>query len=186
MDSNKTQMKVKKRNGTRQNRIRLLSRMNRGRLAGPSFLAGLSDALGEPIKSNAFVSLHETDTLLATFRQGYRAATDPRAVCYRKFFPQNEEGLVFRLASCMAERLSNEHGFFLTKLSEDCGAVDVSVSKLLKHAASVIRFDGDSVSALSTDRKEGILIDRNPDDPEQTYEVTVWGGRWPLLALECE
>src|SRR5450631_3454915 len=162
----------------RQKKIQLLSRKNRGRVATPSFLTALSDALGEPIEANALISLPDTDTLLETFRDGYLCATAPGALSYRKFFLPNEEASVFRLAFCLAERLRDEDGFFLTKLSEECGAVHLNVSTLLKHAESVIRFDGDSVSALSKDRQEGLLIDHNPDDPEQAYEVAVWGGRW--------
>lgn len=109
----------------------------------------------------------------------------PGAISYRKFFLLKEEGFVFLLASCLAEKLFNENGFLLTKLSEYCGAVDVNVSTLLKHAESVIRFDGDSVCVLSKHCHEGLMIDHNLDDHEQAYEVAIWGKRWPLKALAC-
>ena len=55
-------------------------------------------------------------------------------------------------------------------------AVGLTSPALLKHTASIIRLDGDSLSALSEDRKQGVLgDDQNPDDPEQAYEVVVWG-----------
>ena len=74
----------------------------------------------------------------------------------------------------------------LTKPSTDCGAVTLDISILLKHTGSLIRFDGDSLSAMSADRTQGLLIDHNPDDYEQTYEAAVWGDRWSLLALACD
>jgi hypothetical protein len=37
------------------------------------------------------------------------------------------------------------------------------------------------VHALSEDRRDGILIDSNPDDPVEAFEIAVWGKRWPHL-----
>ena len=122
---------------------------------------------------------------MESFRLGYQTAIRPGEVCYRRFFQPLEQNLVLGLADCLAEKLSNERGFFITKLSEDCGAVSLGLGALLSHAALIIRLDGDSLSVLSEDRKQGILIDQNTGDPEQAYEVVVWGDRWSLLALAC-
>jgi len=167
----------------RQERIAFLSRLNRGRLQMPSFLSALSRTLGDPIDATALAPLPNSDVLLVTFRNGYQAAQSPWA--YRRFFLRRDESSVFRLAACLAERLS-EDVYFLTKKGANCGAVRVSVAALLKHAKAVISLDGDSVSALSLDGVEGLLIDYNPDDEQQTYEVAVWGDRWPVQALECD
>ena len=171
---------------SRQEKIRLLSRMNRGRAAAPSFLAALSEALGEPVDGSALLPTSETDMLVETFRSGYQSAIKPDAVSYRRFFQAGERSLVVCLADCIAEKLPGERGLFFTKLSQDCGAVSLDLSVLLKHMASIIRLDGDSLSALSEDHKQGILIDHNPDDPKQTYEVVVWGDYWAVLALACD
>ena len=78
-----------------------------------------------------------------------------------------------------------ERGSLFTKLNTDCGAVVLDILILLRHTGSLIRFDGDTLSAISADQTQGLLIDHNPDDSEQTYEVAVWGHRWSLLALGC-
>jgi hypothetical protein len=171
---------------SRQEKIQLLSRINRGRAAAPSFLADLSEALGESVDASVLLPPSDTDTIMESLSAGYQSAIRPGAVSYRRFFLPDERSLVLRLADCLAERLSGERVFFVTKLSKDCGAVSLSISALLKHTASIIRLDGDSLSALSEDRKQGVLIDQNPDDPEQAYEVVVWGDHWPLLALACD
>ena len=171
---------------SRQEKIQLLSRINRGRAAAPSFLAGLSEALGESVDETALLPPSDTDAIMESFRVGYQTAIRPGEVSYRRFFRPVERSLVLRLADCLAEKLPSERVFFVTKLSKDCGAVSLRLSALLNHTASIIRLDGDSLSALSEDRKQGILIDQNPDEPEQTYEVVVWGDRWPLLALACD
>jgi hypothetical protein len=170
----------------RREKIELLSRTNRGRAAAPSFLADLSEALGEPVGATALRPLQETDALLESFRSGYKAAVANIAVSYRKFFLPTERASVLRIADCLADQLPAETVFFLTKLSKECGAVSLPVSTLLRHTASIIRLDGDSLSALSNDQTQGIVIDHNQDDSRQAYEVVVWGDRWSLLGLACD
>ena len=164
----------------------MLSRVNRGRASAPTFLADLSEALGETIDATALVPPLETDEIMESLRVGYQTAIRPGEVSYRKFFRSNERKLVLRLTDCLAGSKSTEEVYLVTKLSNDCGAVRLSLSVLLDHTASIIRFDGDSLSALSKDRNQGILIDQNSDDIEQAYEVVLWGDRWPLLALACD
>ncbi len=170
----------------RQQRIQLLSRMNRGRAAAPSLLATLSETLGEVVEADALVPLLSTDRLMEMFRSGYRNALENSATSYRRFFLPDEKSLVLGLADCLADRLPTEKGFFLTKLSEDCGAIEVGIAALLRHAASVIRLDGNSLSVLSSDHTQGLLIDYNADEPKEAYEVAIWGERWPLIALGCD
>ena len=164
----------------------MLSRANRGRAAAPAFLADISEALGESVDATALVPLAETDEIMNSLRVGYQTAIRPGEVSYRRFFRSDERNLVLRMSDCLACSLSSETGFLVTKLSKDCGAVRSSIALLLNHTASIIRLDGDSLSALSEDHKQGLMIDQNSDDDEQAYEVVLWGDRWPLLALACD
>lgn len=170
----------------RRDRLRLLSRMNRGRTEAPSFLLSLSRIISEPVEAEALVSLPETDALREAFRVGYQSLRKEGTVGYRRLFSLSQSKRVFQLADCFADQIANERAFLLTRLSEYCGAVNLSLSSLVRHTASVIQFDGDSLSALSIDRIEGILIDHNAGDLEHAYEVAVWGERWPLLVLGCD
>jgi hypothetical protein len=170
----------------RQTRIQLLSRMTRRKAASSEFLARLSEVLGRKIESSAIVSIQDSDSLLEIFRLGYRAAQKDGAISYRKFFDSREENLVIHLAECLADRLNSEEAFFLTKLGGDTDAVNVDISALLKRAKAAIAFDGDSISIVSKDKGQGLLIDYNPDDSVQRYEIAVWGDRWPLLIVSCE
>lgn len=169
---------------TRQERIELLSRENRGRKTTPLFLATLSGLFGVAIEPSALATLPETDTLREAFRSGYQNVKED-ALGYIRFFQQRETRLLFEFADCLAVKMQRERGLFLTKLSSECGAVELDVSVLLSHVGSVIRFDGDALSVISVDRTQGILIDQNPDDCDQTFEVVVWGSTWSLLALAC-
>jgi len=171
---------------SRKEQILLRSRMNRGKAEAPSFLSAIAEAIREPVDMKSLVPLPETDALRETFRTGYQNVVREATVGYRRFFLPNQGNRVFRLATCLADQVPSESCFFLTKMSEYCGAVRMNFSVLLEHAASIIQLDGDSLSALSIDRTEGILIDHNPDDREQAYEVAVWGDRWPLILLACD
>ena len=171
---------------SRQEKIQMLARINRGRTSMPAFLNALSEALGEPVDGTALLPLSETDEITELIRGGYQRAIKPGEASYRRFFPSTERHLVLHIADCLGRKLANEPVFFVTKLSRDCGAVRLRISGLLGHTGLIISLDGDSLSALSEDRRQGILIDQNLDDVEQAYEVVVWGDRWPLVALTCD
>lgn len=169
----------------RGDKIESLVRMNQGRRSAPTFLAALTEALGEAVPCEALVSLSETDRILESFRQGYQDAVSEGTVAYRRFFGVGREQRVFRMAERLAVELPPEDVYFMTKMSESCGAVRLPISILLRHAGPMVHLDGDSLSVISLDCKEGLLLDHNTDDEDQNYEVTIWGGRWPIAALSC-
>jgi hypothetical protein len=160
--------------------------MARRKAASSEFLSRLSEVLGRAIESSAIVSVEDSDSLLDVFRLGYRAAQQGNAISYRKFFSSKDENSVFRLTECLADRLKDEEAFFLSRLGGDTDAINVNLSALLKGARAAIAFDGDSICVVSKDRGQGLLIDYNPDDSIQRYEIAVWGDRWPLLVISCE
>jgi hypothetical protein len=171
---------------TRRTRIELLSRINRGRAAAPKLLRDLSEALGEDLDVSALRSLPETDALFQASLDKYQAAIRNGTNHYRRLFLESERPEVLRIADCLADHLGIENAFLLTKLSRYCGAINVSLASILRHTASIIRLDGDSLSAISSDRTQGILIDHNPDNHSEAYEFVVWGDRWLPRALACD
>ena len=170
----------------RQEKIKLLTRINRGKLSAPSYLAALTEALGEAVPQSALVSLAETDRITESFRQGYRAASSDQAVTYRRFFAAGQVEHVFQIAERLANQLPTEVGYLFIKRSEDCGAIRLRLAALLLHAAAVIRLDGDSLSVLSLGHQQGLLIDHNADDEDRRYEITIWGDQWSIVAMSCE
>ncbi len=101
-------------------------------------------------------------------------------------FVQIKRRNYLRNYDCILKRSYTESAFLLTKNSHFCGAVKTNILTVLGHAASIIRLDGDSVCLVSEDRKQGLLVDQNIDDPEQTYELTVWGHRWASAVSYCD
>jgi hypothetical protein len=136
----------------RQKRVQLLVRMNHGRAATSSFLLSLSEAIGETVESSALLPLPESDVLFEMFRKGYQAAVSGTPLSYRGFFRAPQSGRVFHLADALADRMAAERCFLFSKLSTDCGAVHTQISTVLRHTASIIRFDGDSLCAMSLDQ----------------------------------
>jgi len=170
----------------RRDKIQLLSRLNRGRVAVPAFLTALGEALGTNVSPESLLSLPQTDTLAESFKIGYQQASESHAISFRRSFAPRQAQSFLKLIDCFAGQLTKEKDVvFLTKLSDVCGAVLVSAPTLLRHAEAVINFDGDSLSALSGDRQQGVLLDFNPDDTDHFYEVTVWGDHWAMLIIGC-
>lgn len=169
----------------RQQRIQLLSRINRGKKAAPLFLRELSQILGADVGLDSLVDLEETDRISTLFWDGYHSAVAGYPTCIRRHFRSDECFLVFQLADCIAAKIGAESCLILTKQSDDCGAVRLMFSDVMKHACMMIRLDGDSVSAISSDCCQGLLLDRNQDNIDETFELAIWGDRWSLAALTC-
>lgn len=110
----------------RRRRIQQLARENRGRLARPAFLDGLSRALNWTVDPNKLVSLPETDRILGAYRSGYENTLRNPALAYRSHFSIEQIGRVFQLAGSLAKALSSECVFLLTKQCEYCGAIQLN------------------------------------------------------------
>jgi hypothetical protein len=168
---------------SREEKIKLLSRMNREKASTPAMVGSLREVLGTPVDATTLISPSDADALMTDFRNGYAKAMASDALSYRRFFRQNELPLVQNLAEGLAQRLGGEAVYLLTKFNGDKRGVVLDASVLFSRVGPVIEFDGDSLYALSIDRSQGVLVDHNRDDREQAYELTAWGDRWPLLIL---
>jgi hypothetical protein len=166
--------------------MQALIRLNNGKAVIPWFLEALTEALGEPIGLDALLPLPETDAALISFRNAYQDAVKQALASLQTFFSAGQEESVLRFSECIATQLPSERAILIMKLSATCGAVRTEMATLLRHVSAIIRLDGDSLSALSEDGTQGLLVDYNADDERQTHEVTVWGERWLAAALACK
>jgi hypothetical protein len=169
---------------SRNDKLGHLLRLNQRRLSSPNFLRALGNAVGHVINDEQLLSFPETDDLFTEFSRGY-GSTQDLASGYRKTYERAHSDEVFRLCICLATKIAGDEARLLMKQSQVCGAVKMNADEILLNARSVIQLDGDSVSVLSWDRTEGILIDYNPDDVNQTYELAVWGFGWTSALVEC-
>jgi hypothetical protein len=163
---------------TRQTRIQMLSRIGRGRKELPHFAAALSKTLGFPLSTAQFIPLPETDKLWEIYGEGYSESRLGTGTTYRRFFKPDQWNMLSKLTTCVVEGLHKDEAFLLLGQSKTCGAVLASVPALLSHFEQLIDLDGDGLRLVSGDLAQGLMIDRNPDDPVWFVEVAVWGERW--------
>ena len=166
-------------------KIQLLTRVNKGKRLIPSFLAELSEAIGGQIDLNALATLPDTDALLETFRAGYQRSKTADGMVYQRYFHPNQKAKLFEISDCIGKRLPAETAFLSSKNSHFCGAVKTDILACWPRGFSyktrwrfrLSRFGG---------RQQGLLMDQNIDNPEQTYELTVWGHRWSSAVSYCD
>ena len=168
----------------RQTRIGLLSRAAKRKLMLSEYLPCLASAIESEVMPAMLTDLQERDLLLELFRKGYRATKEPPAASFSRTYAAEHKDAVFSAIACIGCQL-NGFAYLLTKQSEFCGAVKVHVDSVLRRCGSVLAIDGDAVMLLSDDRTQGLLLDFSADDPESTYELTVWGNTWTLAAMKC-
>jgi hypothetical protein len=167
----------------RRGRISILSRRSRGKVLQPSFLAGLSDALGVPVSPEQLFDLAETDTVRRVLSEGYRVVLENRQPSFRKFFSKAQESNLLYLVDCLSNRIGTNKVVLHIKESELCGAIASKASTVLERSKEIIRLDGDSLNILSTDYQNGLILNFNPDELDEHYELAVWGDRWPLAII---
>lgn len=167
----------------RRQRIAALSRMNRGSALQPTFLAELSAALSTPVTPTQLLDLAQTDSVRNLLSQGYRTVLENRQPSFRKFFSRDQVSHLLYLIDCLAVRLGSEKVLLHLKSSDLCGAIFSEAQIVLSRPREVINLDGDSLNILSLDKQQGIILDFNPDEFEEHYELSIWGDRWSLAII---
>lgn len=167
----------------RQERISILSRRSRGAALRPTFLTELSTALGVAITPEHLLDLTETDTVRRILNEGYRVVLENRQPSFRKFFSKAQESHLLYLVDCLNSRIGAEDVVLHIKGSELCGAIVSQASTILERSKEIIGLDGDSLNIVSTDYQDGLILDFNPDEIEEHYELAIWGDRWPLAII---
>ena len=147
----------------------------------PGLVAALSKVLGQKLSAAEFIPLPETDKLWDIYGKGYAETRLGSEKTYRRFFKSSEWPVVSELTACAAEGLSKDEAFLLLGQSKICGAVREGVGTLLSHLEEVIDLDGDGLRLVATDMTQGLMVDRNPEDPVWYTEIAVWGEQWSQL-----
>ena len=169
----------------RRERIQMLSRMSRGSKELPQLMNSLSKILDKVPSSAEFIPLPETDKLWDIYGKGYAESRVGSVGTYRRFFKSSEWKMLNELIVCVAGTLLENEAFLLLRQSRVCGAVPAGVSTLLKHFDEIIDLDGDGLRLVAATLTQGLMIDRNPDDPVWFVELAVWGEEWSQLFALC-
>ena len=167
----------------RRERISILSRRSRGAALLPTFLVELSTALGVSVTPKELLDLAETDTVSSILSDGYRVVLEGRQPSFRKFFSKAQESHLLYLVDGLNNRIGTESVVLHIKRSHLCGAIVAPASRVLARSKEIIGLDGDSLNIVSTDYRQGLILDFNPDEFEEHYELAIWGDRWPLATI---
>ena len=161
-----------------QSRLQQIARQNRGRLVLPRLLNGLSSTLQRPIPSESLLDLTRSDALRTDAITRYKAGLNQEQPFYHLVLPKGGFALLQEELTAVGNALAGVPAYLaFTKEFEDCGAVQVDASEVLDRVADLLAFDGDAF-LLYSQATDGLLIDLVPDDPDQTYELAVWGPTW--------
>ena len=169
----------------RKRRISESVQENRGRAARPEFIQRLSILLRREFDDSSFADYETTEELRRLIGEGYESGKDPREPGFARYFSSAEEGYVFSLVACLGTKINGAPAFALFRESELCGAVAMEATEALGSIRSLIDVDGDGVSVITADRRDGLILDFNPDDEATCYELVIWGESWPILLLPC-
>jgi hypothetical protein len=170
---------------TRTNSIERRVRENRGRNNRPAFLDALSQVVGSNIRPDQLLNLDSTDEVLAILRSGYAAARSGGATAMRIFFSRDKTETALRIPDSLDSSMADEPVVLWLKQSVECGAVILTARQVLRACEAIRTLDGDAVSMLSEDRTQGFIFDKNDDDANETFELSVWGSRWFVAATTC-
>ena len=160
----------------RQARIGKLARSNKARLSTDDFLNGLSGALGRPMSSDSLLAISESDALRIAHRYGYQKTVIRAANTYRDLQSQSGLAAIGIKIEKLRHQLQNESAILLPSHFELC--VRIETNEVLNHFKAVLKFDCDTLMLASPAGEDGLMLDWNPDDREETYEFAVWGESW--------
>lgn len=132
-----------------------------------------AELLNSPVNEDDFLPLDQTDLLTSKFYDSYKKANNKQC----EVFSASDKKLGLAI-DYLRSKFSQTQGYLITKQTEVCGLLKVSVDKVLEKYLDVIEIDGDSLCVLSIDESEGIYIDYfeeiNEHSSSWTYEVCFW------------
>lgn len=131
------------------------------------------ELLNSPVNEDDFLSLDKSDLLTSKFYDSYKKSNNKQCEKYSS----GDEKLVLAIEN-LRLMFSGTEGYLITKQTETCGLLKVSIDKILKKYIEVIELDGDSLCILSIDESEGIYVDYFEEVNEEgslwVYEVCFW------------
>ncbi len=174
----------------RLSRIGILSRRNRGKNEIAGFMEKVSQAVGSKMGPDSLLDLELTDAISSKYEQQYQdSRQSPNASFVRTFGSDKEcsdkEYGAYKLLECMAMTLSDDEIIYITKLSEICGAVKLKAPIAFLRARDLLALDGDTLMLMDDECNNGLLLDYRKDDPDDMYELTIFGSIWLNIVVQC-
>lgn len=164
-------------------RIKDLARRERGRRSAPVLFASLTEILGSEVTSTDVLDLDASDDIFRSSAEPYRALVEGRSIGFRRFFSYLEEKALIEKVNSWALHSFDQMVAMQLKPASDLGGILLPMNAALRHFHKLLQLDGDTFRIHALTGFDGLMIDWNPDEPEETFEVAVWGEHWPLRLL---
>jgi hypothetical protein len=161
---------------SRQSRISFLARTNYSRQESGEFLSELSAVLGHQIRNDSLLPMDVSDLYRQVFSSGYQHGLSTGTNFFRMLEPLSGFDSVEARVVQFCARFGTEQALLLPTHFEPC--IRVTVGDVLGRTKAMLDLDRDTIAIASVDRECGFMLDFNPDDPEWTFELTIWGARW--------
>ena len=157
-----------------ENRLEYLIKQNKRKKELGNCKNQFSKILNTTIQEEDFLNIERTVSLTKKFYESYKRSKGK--ICEKH--PSSETEEVEKVIKKICSKLSTNDGYLITKQTEDCGLLRVSITNVLLNYAEVINFDQDCLCILTTDEREGIYIDyfeeANNDVFSWYYELCYW------------
>lgn len=155
-------------------RLKDLIRQNRREKEIGNCIKQLSKLLNVEVEKDDFLYIEETDLLTDKFYNSFKSSEHKLGMkCLSSEVEKLEEYI-----ENIRIKFTDRGGYLITKQTEECGLLKVSIEKVLEKYKEVIKLDGDSLCILTTDEREGIYIDyfeeNNNDFSLWYYELCFW------------
>lgn len=168
--------------GSRQSRLALLVRRNKGRVEYPYYATELSHLLEIEINQSDVLELEETDRLSSTHLAEAAQSNKEAGFAFKKTWKYKPLDLWSNFCRNLGKELFGEPAVLFVGPYEFCGGLKVNAETALSHAASLLEFDKDTVCLHSVTTDSGLYLDLYEEHSEWFVELVVWG-QWKELAL---
>jgi hypothetical protein len=165
---------------SRQRRIQLLVRQNRGQRDFKTYVEELSGLLKVEIADTDRLDLEATDRLFAAHTKWCQESTHQPQHCFQKTWTYEPTSLWSGECARTGGALRGLTGVLFVGPYEYCGAIRVAPERALKVAPSLLDFDGNTLNLAALDGRSGLYLDKFEEHSEWFVELVVWG-EWAML-----
>lgn len=167
---------------SRQRRLRLLVRRNRGQTDFRTYFVALEHLLGSEIPEPHKLDLQTTDRLFAAYKQLLQESADRPQRRFQKTWAYEPSALWFSECVRIGATLQGLGGVLFVGPYEYCGAINAAPERVLRAARPLLDFDGDSIGVVALDGASGLYLDKFEENSEWLVELIVCGD-WAGLIM---
>lgn len=149
--------------------------------ARPAFFARMSTALGKSVPADRLLPIDRSIALLERFSRDLfeRGVLNPTAL--KRSYTRAQMDTAFLHLEKIGSSI-REIAALITAIGGVAAAIEIEMHTVLPRAVDYLDMEQESIAFYANDQRQGLVFDWNPDDPERTADLIVWGDRWSKKA----